>query len=119
MGYNLSSVKDTIPFTDFAKLDLRVGKVITAENIEGSQKLLRLKIDLGSEYGQRQILAGLAQWYKPLNLEGKKFIFVVNLEVKKMMGEESQGMMLAVCPDEGKPQLLSVNKKIPQGSVVR
>lgn len=112
-------VKDVVSFADFAKLDLRVGEVITAENVEGSERLIRLKINLGKDYGERQILAGLAKWYKTENLVGKKFIIVANLEPKKMMGEESQGMMLACCPDEGEPTLIPINKKIPEGSIVR
>ncbi len=110
--------KNTISFPDFAKLDLRVGKVVDAEKLAGSDKLIRLKIDLGQEIGERQILAGIANWYKSSDLVGKKFIIMVNLEAKKMMGEESQGMMLAADVD-GKCNLIPVNKKIPEGSVIR
>lgn len=121
-------VKDTIPFSDFAKLDLRVGKVVSAENIEGSEKLVRLEVDLGQEIGERQILAGLKKWYKPDDLVGKKFIIVANLQPKMMpsfakasegKGEESQGMMLACCNDKDEPILIPVNKKVKEGSVVR
>lgn len=121
-------VKDTISFPDFAKLDLRVGEVITAENVEGSERLIRLKINLGKDYGMRVIFAGLKKWYKLDELTGKKFIFVANLAPKMMpsftkaaegKGEESQGMMLACCPDDGEPTLVPVNKKIPAGSIIR
>ena len=111
-------LKDITTFSDFQKLDLRVGKVLKAEKVAGSEKLLRLNIYLGEEYQERQILAGIALWYKPQDLEGKKFIFVANLEAKKMMGEESQGMMLAA-EDTGKCLLLPVNKKIPEGTIIR
>ena len=111
-------VKDIISFPDFAKLDLRVGKVVEAEKLAGSDRLIRLKIDLGQEIGERQILAGIAAWYKSSELVGKKFIILVNLEAKRMMGEESNGMMLAADVD-GKCNLIPVNKKIPEGSIVR
>lgn len=112
-------VKDTISFPDFAKLDLRVGRVVSAENIEGSEKLIRLKVDLGQEIGEKQILAGLLKWYKPEDFVGKKFIVVANLEAKKMMGEESQGMILCVDVEGKAPYLIEVDKSIPEGTVIR
>lgn len=110
--------KDPVSFPDFQKIDFRVGKVIEAEFKEGSSNLIRMKVDLGSDYGIRTIFAGVAKWYKPEEMKGKKFIFVANLEAKKMMGEESQGMMMAA-DVEGKPVVLPVDDKIPEGAVVR
>ena len=90
---------DPINFEDFAKIDFRVGKVIKAENIEGAETLMRLKVDFGP-LGERTILSGIKKWYQPKDLKGKNYIFVYNLEPKKMMGEDSQGMIMAA-EDEG------------------
>lgn len=110
--------KDDISFPDFQKIDFRIGKVLMAGKLAGSDNLLRLKVDLGSEAGERQILTGIAKWYTPSKLKGKKFIFVVNMSPKKMMGEESQGMIL--CADTGvQAILLPVSAKIPEGTIVR
>lgn len=111
-------MKDIIEFNDFMKLDMRVGLVEKAEKKEGSDKLIRLKVNLGPEIGTRNILAGIAVWYKPSQLTGKKFIFVVNLMPKKMMGEESQGMILAA-DVEGKAVIIPVPKKIKEGTIIR
>ena len=110
--------KDIIAFSDFQKLDLRVGKILKVEKLVHSERLVKMQVDMGQEIGIRQILAGIAQWYSTKQLIGKKFIFVVNLEAKKMVGEQSCGMMLA-SEVNGKCLLLPVNKKIPEGSVVR
>lgn len=103
-------MKDIIQFDDFAKLDLRVGKVIDCVEKEGSEKLLRLTVDFGEE-GTRNILSGLKEWYKPEDLKGKHFIFIINLQARKMMGEESEGMILAA---EGESQPYPI---IPSGDV--
>lgn len=94
-----SDVKPVIEYDDFAKLDLRVGQVEQAEKLEGSKKLLRLKIDDGM--GGRQILAGLAEFIDPATLVGKRVVFVANLKPRKMMGELSEGMVLAAEDGEG------------------
>lgn len=110
--------KVDISFPDFQKIDFRIGKVVKAERLAGSDNLIRLKVHFGSEIGERQILAGIAKWYTPVKVKGKKFIFVVNLTPKKMMGEDSQGMIL--CADTGTQAiLLPVSEKIPEGSIVR
>jgi methionine--tRNA ligase beta chain len=106
----------TISFAEFQNLDLRVGKVLQAEKIPESRSLIRMKVDLG-EKEPRNILAGIAEWYPPQELINKNFIFVANLEPKKMMGEESQGMIL--CGDiEGKAVLIPT-PDLPPGTVVR
>lgn len=104
--------KPTITFDDLMKLDIRVGKVVKAMVVEGSSKLIELSVDLGEDYGQATIFTGMQKWYTPENFEGKTFIFVANLEPKKMIGRESQGMILAV-DEEGKPLLFS----LPDGTM--
>lgn len=104
-----------ITFADFSKIDFRVGKVVKAENIEGAESLLRLKVDFG-ELGERIILSGIKRWYKTKDLEGKNYIFVFNLEPKKMMGEESQGMIMAAEKDDADVCVLLVpDKQIAPG----
>ena len=88
---------NTIDFKDFMKLDIRVGKVLEAEVVEESNKLIRTIVDFG-ELGKRTIVSGIKEWYKPEDLEGRMFPYVVNLEPKKIMGIESQGMLLAAGP---------------------
>lgn len=106
-----------ISFDDFSKVELKVGTVLKAEEVEDSEKLLKLKVDLGEE-NPRQILAGVKQWYKPEDFTGKQVIVVANLEPKKMMGLESQGMMLAADTEDG-PVFLTVPKKVPAGTKIR
>lgn len=103
-----------ITFSDFQKLDLRVGKIISAEKIVGSEKLLKLKIDIGSDI--RQIVSGIAQFYPPEKLVGKLIVLIVNLEPRKIMGEESQGMIL--CADGKKPVLLKPITKVLAGTKI-
>ncbi len=80
-----------IPFEEFQKLKLRVGKVVGAEEIEGSRSLLRLDVDFGDK--KLQAVSGLKKWYKPDDLIGNEYMFITNLERKKFMGEESQCMI--------------------------
>ncbi len=89
----IPGIKKAIAAADFGKLDLRVGRVLEAETVQGSMKMLRLKVDIGVE--KRQIIAGIAQHYKPEQLVGKLIVVVANLEPKTIMGHESQGMLLA------------------------
>lgn len=104
-----------ISFDDFKKLDIRIGKIISAEAIEGSDKLLKLQVDFGET--QRQIVAGIAQFYQPGDLIGKECPFAFNLEPRTLRGIESQGMILAA-DDEG-PVLMSPDRDIKPGSVVK
>ena len=108
---------DKISLNDFAKLELKVGTVLESEEVEGSEKLIKLQVDLG-ENAPRQILAGVKQWYKLEDFVGKQVVVVANLEPKMMMGLESQGMMLAADSKEG-PIFLTVPKKVPSGTKVR
>ena len=107
-----------IMFADFSKIDFRVGRVVKAENIEGADTLIRLKVDFGN-LGERTILSGIKKWYNPGDLEGKNYIFVFNLEPKKMMGEESQGMVIAAESENGEECVLLVpDKDIAPGTKV-
>lgn len=108
-------MKPTITIDDFAKLDLRVGTVINCEEKEGSEKLLRLTVDFGEE-GTRNIFSGIKQWYAPEDLKGKQFIFIINLEPRKMMGEFSEGMLLAA--DGEKPEPLKPSNEVPPGTTI-
>ncbi|MEB3861231.1 MAG: methionine--tRNA ligase subunit beta [Desulfurococcales archaeon] len=108
---------DMIEYGDFAKLDLRVGKVLEAEPVPNSRKLVKLIVDIGGE--KRQILAGLAKWYKPEDFVGKYVIVVANLKPKRMAGLVSQGMVLAApCGDGEKPVLLTVEEPVEPGAKV-
>lgn len=104
-----------ISFEDFSKIELKVGTVLEAGEVEGSEKLIKLKVDLG-EGSPRQILAGVKQWYPPEDLTGKQVVVVANLEPRIMMGLESQGMVL-MAGDE--PVLLVPQKQVPPGTKIR
>jgi methionine--tRNA ligase beta chain len=109
---------DSVNFNDFSKIDFRVGKIVKAENIEGAETLIRLRVDFGP-LGERTILSGIKKWYKPEDLEGKDYIFVFNLEHKKMMGEESQGMIMAAEEEDGENCVLLIpDKEIAPGTRV-
>ena len=95
-------MKPLIKYEDFSKLDLRVGTVIKCVRKEGADKLLRLTVDFGEE-GKRNILSSLYPTYEPEDLEGKQFVFVINLEPRKFRGEESQGMILCADSDKSMP----------------
>ncbi|MFA5932565.1 MAG: methionine--tRNA ligase subunit beta [Microgenomates group bacterium] len=105
-----------ITFDDFSKVELKVGTILEAEEIEGSDKLLKLQVDFGEEQ-PRQILSGIKKWYTPKSLIGKQVTFVTNLEPRMMMGLESNGMILAVGDD--KPVLLKPIKKVSPGAKVK
>ncbi|MEM4718200.1 MAG: methionine--tRNA ligase subunit beta [Desulfurococcaceae archaeon] len=102
-----------IDIDEFKRVDLRVGHVKTAEKIPGSEKLVKLIVDLG-DLGERQIIAGLAKWYKPEDFIGKNIVVVVNIKPRKLMGYESQGMLLAT--DTDPPILIIAEKAVKPGS---
>ncbi|HZI47965.1 MAG TPA: methionine--tRNA ligase subunit beta [Pyrinomonadaceae bacterium] len=105
-----------IDITDFAKIDLRVGEVRTAERIPKADKLLLITVDIGEEK-PRQILAGIAQYYEPEKLIGRKIVVVANLKPRKLRGYESQGMLLAASVgDEGKPVIATFAEEVPNGA---
>lgn len=103
-----------ITIDDFAKLDLRVAQVVKAEKVEGADKLLKLELDVGTE--QRQVVTGIAQYYAPEELEGKKVILLANLKPAKFRGIESQGMILAASDKKDKElAVLTIDKDLPAG----
>ena len=104
-----------ITIDDFKKIDLRVAKITAAECVEGSEKLLKLQVDIGE--GQRQIVAGIGLAYDPTDLIGKEIIIIANLEPRALMGIESQGMLLAASNDH--PVLLQPDKEVPPGVPIR
>jgi methionine--tRNA ligase beta chain len=103
-----------ISFDEFQKLDLRVGKIVEANQIPGSRNLIRMIVDFGTE--KRQTVAGLLQWYKPEDLGGKKCVFILNLQRRKMMGVESQCMIFAAEDEKGNVVVLQPEKDIAPGS---
>jgi methionyl-tRNA synthetase len=108
-----------ITIDDFAKVDMRVGTVLEASRIEGADKLLKLRIDVG-EAEPRQILAGIAQYYEPESLVGRKVAVVANLKPRKMRGLESQGMVVAASVgDEGRPVIATFAEDVPNGARLR
>jgi len=105
-----------ISFDDFMKLDVRIGEVEEAQQIPGSRNLLKLIVDFGSE--KRQSVAGLLQYYEPEELVGKKFAFLMNLQRRKLMGIESQCMILAAEDNMGNVALIAPEKDIAVGSKI-
>ncbi|NAS89392.1 methionine--tRNA ligase subunit beta [ANME-1 cluster archaeon AG-394-G21] len=109
-------MEEIIDINEFAKLDLRIGKIENAERVKGSKKLIKLEVDVGAE--TRQLVAGIAEEYNPESLIGKLVPILANLKPVKLMGVESQGMILAVDVN-GKPILLHPDREVPAGSRVR
>jgi methionyl-tRNA synthetase len=103
-----------ISIDDFAKVELRVAQVKTAERVKGADKLLRLEVDLGTEV--RQLVAGIAEAYEPETLVGRKVVIVANLAPRKLRGLESNGMVVAASPEGGKPVLASFLEDVPLGT---
>ena len=106
---------DLVSFADFTKLDMRVGTIAKVEVPSGSAHVYRLTIDFGKETGERIIFSGLKQTHEVKDLEGKQAVFVVNLEPKKVMGEESQGMLLAV-DYKSKPVMIIPEERVDDGA---
>lgn len=106
-----------ITFDDFAKLELKIGTILEAQEVEESEKLIKCIVDLGEEK-PRQILAGVKQWYKAEDLIGKQVVVAANLESKMMMDLESQGMLLAADAKDG-PVFLTVPKEVSPGTSIR
>ena len=108
--------KNIIEFDDFTKVDLRVGTVIEAENIPKSDKLLKLKVDTGLD--QRTILSGISKYYSPNDILNKKVMVLINLKPRKMMGYESEGMLLLADDGDGNLSLMQPDSNISDGAVV-
>jgi methionyl-tRNA synthetase len=106
-----------ITIDDFMKVELRVAKVLTAEKVPNSRKLVKLSVDVGT--GQRTLVAGIAEAYEPEALVGRTVVIVLNLKPAKLMGIESNGMVLAASPDGGQPTLVSFDQPVAPGTRVR
>ena len=104
-----------ISFDEFKNVQLKVATILEAEQVEKSKNLIKLQIDLGSE--KRQILAGIKKFYEPEDLIGRQIIVVVNLQPATLMGEKSNGMLLAADID-GEPILLNVDREVPPGTSI-
>jgi methionyl-tRNA synthetase len=113
---NVMPQKNTIEFDDFTKVDIRVGTVIEAENVPKSDKLLKLKVDTGLD--KRTILSGISKYYTPEKILNKKVMVLINLKPRKMMGFESQGMLLLADDGDGNLSLMQPDYDISDGSVV-
>jgi len=102
---------------DLQKLGLRIGYIVHAEPIAGTEKLLRLEVDLGTE--RRQLVAGIAQRYAPEQLLGRAVVVATKLKPARIRGVESQGMLLAATAPDGTPVLLTPEEQVPAGAEVR
>jgi len=111
-------MKEKIPYSDFEKLDLRVGKIIDAKEHPSADKLLVLTVDLGEEEG-RVIVAGLKKYYTVEELIGKKAVFVANLEPVKLRGIESNGMILAATGEDGEVVFIAPERDVSEGSKIK
>lgn len=116
MTFTLQPLKPTVPYEDFARLDIRVGTIETVQEVEKSDKLMRLIVDFGDH--RRTILVGIKQERaNPREIEGQQALFVVNLEPRRMMGELSEGMLFDIGDANGiTPVLAQPERPVPNGS---
>ena len=105
-----------ISIEEFAKVQMRVGQILEAEKIENSRKLVKLKVDIGTEV--RQVVAGIAEAYEPASLLNRKVVIVANLKPARLMGVESNGMIVAASID-GKPVLATFAEDVPNGALLK
>jgi len=105
-----------ISIEDFAKVQMRAGQILEAERIEGSRKLIKLRVDIGTEV--RQVVAGIAEAYDPASLLNRKVVLVANLKPARLMGVESNGMIVAASVD-GKPVLATFAEEVPNGALLK
>ncbi len=113
---DITPIAETISIDDFVKVDLRVGKILSAEAVKGADKLLHLKVDIGEATGPRTIVAGIAKAYKPEQLLERKVVIVANLAPRKLKGIESQGMIVAASLEGGSPVLAAFLEEVPVGA---
>jgi methionyl-tRNA synthetase len=110
-----SQTEGLVDISEFAKIDIRVAKILKADKIEGSEKLLQLQVDSGLD--ERTIIAGIAKWYEPETLVGKKILLVANLKPATIFKRTSNGMLLAAkTADSEMPVLIVVDDSIPAGA---
>lgn len=105
-----------ISYEDFSKIELKIGRIEAAERIEGSDKLLKLQVDLGDS--TRQIVAGIGRFHDPGDIIGHEIVVLANLEHRTLLGVESQGMLLAADTEEG-PVLLRPDREVPPGTGIK
>jgi methionyl-tRNA synthetase len=105
-----------ISIDDFAKIHMRVGQVVEAEKVAGSRKLVRMRVDIGTEI--RQVVAGIAEAYEPSSLLGKKVVIVANLKPARLMGVESDGMIVAASAGD-RPVLVTFTEDVPNGALLK
>ena len=110
--------EELIDFNEFKRIKLRIGEITAAEAVPNSRKLVALQVNLGSDIGSRQVVAGIAQSYAPESLVGRRIVVVTNLKPAKLAGCESQGMLLAAVDDQHNVVLLQPEREIPAGSAV-
>ncbi len=112
-------LKSEIQIEDLEKLDIRIGTILNAEKVEGSSKLIKLKVDFG-ELGKRTILTGMQMYFEPKDFIGMQTIFLLNLKPRKIMGLDSQGMILALgLNDNVRPTFLTPREDVENGEGVR
>ena len=112
-----ADVKPLITIDDFKKVELKLARVVSAELVPKSNKLLKIQVEIGAE--RRQVVAGIAQHYKPEDLVGKMIVVVTNLQPAKLMGQESNGMLLAASDSTGKLAVLTVNADLESGAGIK
>lgn len=108
---------DTISFSDFQKLDIRVGTILEVTIPEGSEKLYRIVVDCGEELGKRVVFSGIKNFYSPEDLLDKQIVILLNLQPRSFFGEEGQGMLLAA--DDEIPVILYPQKIVKNGAKVK
>jgi len=106
-----------ISIDDFKKVEIRAGKILSAEPVEGSEKLLKLSVDFGEE-NPRQVISGIAKYVTPENLVGVTCGFVTNLEPREIMGQKSEAMIMAISGDDFF-SLMNLDEKVPPGSIAK
>ena len=110
------SEPEYITFDDFSKVRLRIGKVVSAEPMQGMKKVFKAVVDIGTE--TRELAVGAAQFYKPEEFVGRLVVICINLEPRKIGGIISQGMLLAADGPEGKPAFLTITDEAPLGAAI-
>ena len=116
VGSTAPELKPIIEYADFEKLDLRVCTIVSAEPVKGSEKLLRVTVDLGTE--QRTVMAGIARHYHPGDLAGRQVLMLANLAPRKIMGQESQGMLLLAANSDESMSFMMPDRKVDSGSTI-
>ena len=114
-------MKEEITYEDFAKLDIRIGQIISAKQIEGADKLIECTVDFGEELGERTIVSGIKEWFDPEELVGKKLPYIINLAPRKLRGVVSNGMLLAASTEidgDRSIVLIEPSEDIPAGTVL-